>query len=146
MPDSLEGFIQKFETNNLLRRRSVGVLRSALGSYRQVGDHLHSVVGSSLERIDLLERVSTSKVNTLTATRLYDSCIPSAASQTRSPRLIFGFDPLFSILSRQAQETVSSRLSHAEPLDPFVILIHSPYTEDRLRNDFSQVRIFEWTA
>lgn len=144
MANSFEEFSTRFKSNNLLRRKPVGVVYSPLGSHNQVIGRLDEAFDLSFNSTDLLDLVTPSYVDSLTARRFCELCLSEGLGERNRPKTLIGFDALFGALRRKAQETVSSRLSHTEPLEPLIILTHSPFTKNRLRNEFSEHRFLRW--
>lgn len=140
MATSFEEFSLLFESDNLLRRKSVGIVHAPLGSHNRVVSSLDEAFDLSFVLTNLLDSVTPSNVDLLTASAFCQLCIPEAASKIENPKILIGFDALFSTLRSKAQETVSSRLANAEPEEPLILVIHSPFTKNRLRNDFSERR------
>lgn len=143
---NIRGFIEAFNSNNKLRRKSTGIVKAPIGSHEVISQYLDTVIEAPLERLDLMEQVAPNEVDSLTADKLYNLCVPGASSKMTSSRIIYGFDALFVTLNWSAQDTLSARLAHTEPQEPYIILVHSPYTKNRLSDNFSEERITKWVS
>ncbi|RMG73904.1 MAG: hypothetical protein D6711_09975 [Chloroflexi bacterium] len=134
LSSGLLGLIEK------LRRYKVGLVQVEIGALPEALLDLQSQLPDAV-LTDLLQNLNEGDIERLTARRLAELVVPSAIE--RVPRIVLNFESLFTTLERSSQQQVIKHLAWAEPLRPCLVILHSDYTTDRLREAFSN-RIYQW--
>lgn len=137
-------FIVAFSKNSSMRRRSVGVVATALSDRKQAVEEVESHLPGA-HRKDVLTSLTTTDIERLTSSRLVSICIPEAFSRTKSPTIILNFEALFSTLNREMRRLTASKLAAAEPFEPYLIFVHSMFTCAELRGAFRSNHFHWWS-
>ena len=93
------------------------------------------------ELVDLLKNLDAADIERLTARRLADRVV--LPIEQSAPKILLNFEALFTTLEGRPQQQVKKHLVWAEPLLPCLLILHSEYTTDRLRDAFSN-RMYLW--
>jgi len=92
---------------------------------------------------DLLSGVTGKQIERLTARSLHDL---TAGEQIDGPRVVRNLEALLSTLAADPARTALTLLSRVErPPHPRVLVLHSPYYVDRVRDAFGRARVAVWT-
>lgn len=123
-----------------LRRYKVGLVQVEITALPEALPDLQSQLSGAV-LTDLLQNLRAGDIERLTARRLAELVVPSAIES--APRIVLNFEALFTTLEGCSQQQVKKHLAWAEPLTPCLVILHSNYTTDRLREAFPN-RIYQW--
>ena len=140
----LRKFIAAFSKDSSMRRRSVGIVATALSDRNQAVEEVESHLLDT-QRKDVLTSLAATDIERLTASRLVNLCIPEAVSNTKNPTIILNFEALFSTLNREMRKIAASKLAASEPLEPYLIFVHSMFSCAELRGAFPSNHFHWWS-
>jgi hypothetical protein len=141
----LSSFLEAFNHEGSLRRRSVGIVAVALSDRKQAVKEIGSYL-PDVQKKDVLASLSPIDIERLTASRLVSLCIPEAVSSTNNPTIILNFEALFSTLDKEMRRLAASKLAAAEPVEPYLILVHSMFSCVELQGAFRNNHFHWWSG
>lgn len=123
-----------------LRRYKVGVVQVDIAAFSEALLDIQSQLPGA-DLTDLLQNLNANEIERLTARRLAE--LVTSPKHESTPRIVLNFESLFTTLELESQQQLKKYLAWAEPMMPCLLILHSEYTTDRLREAFSN-RMYQW--